>query len=71
MMIILFLYFGLSVLINEEMLIKKETVARIFPIIQGKRDMDKSCLICDCGWALTAISSLWLLIYKDFNIITA
>jgi len=40
------------------MLIKKETVARIFPIIQGKRDIDKSCLICDCGWALTAISSL-------------
>jgi hypothetical protein len=33
------------------MLIKKETVARIFPIIQGKRDIDKSCLICDCGWA--------------------
>jgi hypothetical protein len=58
MMIILFLYFGLSVLINEEMLIKKETVARIFPIIQGKRDIDKSCLIYDCGCALTAISSL-------------
>jgi hypothetical protein len=48
----------ISVLINEDMLIKKETVARIFPIIQGKRNIDKSCLIYDCGCALTAISSL-------------
>ena len=39
--------------INEDVLIKKDTVARIFPVIPGKIAIGVPCLVCDCGCALT------------------